>query len=138
MKRRATFARRKALAGGAWVRHLRGVTLYYAAMVLLSIGAFIHSKSPAPEMRPASEAASTFWLWLSRAAFVTWVALIVWGFRELHWSQPLAALMVSLVSNAVIAMRGPRDAWPMLSMVFSLLGLAAAAIIFLEGLGPQG
>ena len=135
---RATFARRRALAGGAWVRHLKGVTLYYAAMVLLSIGAFIHSKSPAPEMRPASEAASTFWLWLSRAAFITWIALIVWGFRELHWSQPLAAVMVSLVGNAVIAMRGPRDAWPMLSMVFSVLGLAAAAIIFLEGLGPTG
>ena len=132
MALRATFARRKALAGGAWVRHLRGVTLYYAAMVLLSIGAFIHSKSPAPEMRPASEAASTFWVWLSRAAFVTWIALIVWGFRELHWSQPLAAVMVSLVGNAVIAMRGPRDAWPMLSMVFSVLGLAAAAIILFD------
>ena len=138
MALRATFARRRALAGGARVRHLRGVTLYFTAMVLLSIGAFIHSKSPAPEMRPASEAASTFWLWLSRAAFVTWIALIVWGFGELHWSQPVSAVMVSLVGNAVIAMRGPRDAWPMLSMVFSVLGLAAAAIIFLEGLGPQG
>ncbi len=114
------------------------MTLYYAAMVLLSIGAFIHSKSPAPEMRPASEAASTFWLWLSRAAFVTWIALIVWGFRELHWSQPVSAVMVSLVGNGVIAMRGPRDAWPMLSMLFCALGLAAAVIIFLEGLGPQG
>jgi hypothetical protein len=122
----------KALAGGAPLRQLRGVTLYYAAMVLLSIGAFINSKSPAPEMRPASEAASTFWLWLSRAAFITWIALIVWGFRELHWSQPLAAVMVSLVGNAVIAMRGPRDAWPMLSMVFSVLGLAAAAIILFD------
>ena len=138
MALRATFGRRKALAGGASLRHLKGVTLYYAAMVLLSIGAFIHSKSPAPEMRPASEAASTFWLWLSRAAFVTWIALIVWGFRELHWSQPVAAVMVSLVGNAVIAMRGPRNAWPLLSMLFCALGLAAGAIIFLEGLGPQG
>ena len=108
------------------------VTLYYTAMVLLSIGAFIQSKSPAPEMRPASEAASTFWVWLSRAALVTWIGLIVWGFRELHWSQPVAAVMVSLVGNAVIAMRGPRDAWPMLSMVFSVLGLAAAAIILFD------
>ena len=129
---------RKALAGGAPLRHLRGVTLYFTAMVLLSIGAFINSKSPAPEMRPASEAASTFWLWLSRAAFITWIGLIVWGFRELHWSQPIAATMLSLAGNGVIAMRGPRDAWPMLSMVFSVLGLAAAAIIFLEGPGPQG
>lgn len=110
----------------------RRVTLYYTAMVLLSIGAFIQSKSPAPEMRPASEAASTFWVWLSRAALVTWIGLIVWGFRELHWSQPVAAVMVSLVGNAVIAMRGPRDAWPMLSMVFSVLGLAAAAIILFD------
>ncbi len=112
------------------------MTLYYAAMVLLSIGAFIHSKSPAPEMRPASEIASTFWLWLSRAALITWIGLIVWGFRELHWSQPVAAVMVSLVGNGVIAMRGPRNAWPMLSMLFCLLGLAAAAIILIEGLGP--
>ena len=117
---------------------MTGVTLYYAAMVLLSIGAFIHSKSPAPEMRPASEAASTFWFWLARAAFVAWIALIVWGFRELHWSQPVAAVMVSLVGNGVIAMRGPRNAWPMLSMLFCALGLAAAAIILIEGLGPPG
>ena len=114
------------------------MTLYYAAMVLLSIGAFIHSKSPAPEMRPASEAASTFWFWLARATLVAWIALIVWGFRELHWSQPVAAVMMSLVGNGVIAMRGPRNAWPMLSMLFCMLGLAAAAIIFLEGLGPTG
>ena len=138
MARRATSGRAIPLAGGARLRHLGGVTLYYAAMVLLSIGAFIHSKSPAPEMRPASEAASTFWVWLSRAAFVTWIALIVWGFRELHWSQPIAAVMVSLVGNAVIAMRGPRNAWPMLSMLFCALGLAAAAIILIEGLGPTG
>lgn len=129
MGRRATLARSKALAGGSRVRHLTGVTLYYAAMVLLSIGAFIHSKSPAPEMRPESEAASEAWRWLARATLVTWIALIVWGFRELHWSQPVAAVMVSLVGNAVIAMRGPRNAWPMLSMLFCGLGLAAAAII---------
>ena len=113
------------------------VTLYYAAMVLLSIGAFIQSKSGAAEMRPASEAASVFWHWLARATFITWIALIVWGFRELHWSQPVAAVMVSLVGNAVIAMRGPRNAWPLLSMVFSGLGLAAAAII-LFGWDPPG
>jgi hypothetical protein len=114
------------------------MTLYFTAMVLLSIGAFIHSKSGAPEMRPASKAASIFWRWLARAAFIAWIALIVWGFRELHWSQPVAAVMVSLVGNAVIAMRGPRNAWPMLSMLFCALGLAATAIIFLEGLGPAG
>ena len=129
MLRRAIFARNKPLAGSALWRHLGGVTLYYAAMVLLSIGAFIHSKSPAPEMRPASEAASEAWRWL---------ALIVWGFRELHWSQPVAAVMISLVGNGVIAMRGPRNAWPMLSMLFCGLGLAAAAIILIEGLGPTG
>jgi hypothetical protein len=109
------------------------VTLYFAAMMLLSIGSFIHSKSAAPEMRPASEAASTAWRWLARASLAVWIALIVWGFRELHWSQPISAVMLSLVGNGVIAMRGPRDTWPMLSMVFSLLGLAAAAIILTGG-----
>ena len=114
------------------------MTLYYAAMVLLSIGAFIHSKSPAPEMRPASEAASEAWRWLARATLISWLALIVWGFRELHWSQPIAAVMLSLAGNGVIAMRGPRNAWPMLSMLFCALGLAAAAIILIEGPGPIG
>lgn len=114
------------------------VTLYFTAMVLLSIGAFIHSKSPAPEMRPASEAASEAWRWLARATLVAWMALIVWGFRELHWSQPIAAVMLSLAGNGIIAMRGPRNAWPMLSMLFCMLGLAAAAIILIEGLGPAG
>jgi hypothetical protein len=98
-------------------------------MVLLSIGAFIHSKSGAPEMRPASQAASVFWHWLARAAFIAWIALIVWGFRELHWSQPVSAAMLSIAGNGVIAMRGPRNAWPMLSMLFCGLGLAATAII---------
>jgi hypothetical protein len=138
MLRRAIFARNKPLAGSALWRHLGGVTLYYAAMVLLSIGAFIHSKSSAPEMRPASEAASEAWRWLARATLIAWLALIVWGFRELHWSQPVAAVMISLVGNGVIAMRGPRNAWPMLSMLFCGLGLAAAAIILIEGLGPTG
>jgi hypothetical protein len=138
MLRRAIFARNKPLAGGTLGRHVGGVTLYYAAMVLLSIGAFIHSKSPAPEMRPASEAASEAWRWLARATLIAWLALIVWGFRELHWSQPVAAVMISLVGNGVIAMRGPRNAWPMLSMLFCGLGLAAAAIILIEGIGPTG
>jgi hypothetical protein len=40
--------------------------------------------------------------------------------------------MVSLVGNAVIAMRGPRNAWPLLSMLFCALGLAAAAIILFD------
>ena len=104
------------------------MTIYFVAMVLLSAGAFIHSKSEAPEMRPADPRSDQAWRWLGKASFAFWVFLLLWGAWTLHWSQPLAGLLFSLGFNAFIAVRGPRAAWPMLSMMFCGAGLLAGAL----------
>ena len=105
------------------------MTLYFVALVLLSGGAFIHSKSEAPEMRPADHRSDRAWRWLGKAAFIAWLFLLAWGFWALHWSQPLAGLLFSLGFNGFIAMRGPRPAWPMLSMIFCAAGLVTGALV---------
>ena len=105
------------------------MSLYLLALVLLSGGTFIHSKSGAPEMRPSNEVASQAWRWLGRLSFWGWIGLLGWGAWALHWSQPLAGLLASLAANAFIAMRGPRPAWPLLSMLFCGAGLLAGAYV---------
>jgi hypothetical protein len=104
---------------------------YFMAMMLLSGGAFIHSKSGAPEMRPASAASDMVWGLLAKAAFWMWIGLIAYGFHAYHWSQPLAAVMASLAVNALIAMRGPQRTWPGLSFLFCVAGLLAGVTVFL-------
>jgi hypothetical protein len=107
------------------------MTTYFLAMMLLSGGAFIHSKSGAPEMRPASAASDMVWRILGRVSLWAWFGLIVLGFVRFHWSQPVAAVLASLAVNALIAARGPRRTWPMLSYLFCTLGLAAGAMVVL-------
>jgi hypothetical protein len=104
---------------------------YFMAMMLLSGGSFIHSKSGAPEMRPASAASDMIWRYLGKAAFWMWLGLIVYGFVEFHWSQPIAAVFASLAVNALIAARGPRRTWPMLSYLFCTVGLLAGLVVVL-------
>lgn len=99
---------------------------YFIAMLMLSAGSFIHSRSSAPEMRPATPAADIAWEWLARAAFIAWIVLIVWGFARLHWSQPLAGLIGSLGVNALLGHVGPLPAWPRISAIFCAGGLLAA------------
>jgi hypothetical protein len=104
---------------------------YFAAVVLLSAGSFIHTRSAAPEMRPASAGGDILWRWLARAAFAAWLGLLVWGFVHYHWSQPVAALLASLAANGLIAQRGPMRTWPGVSMIFCLAGLLSAfAVLF--------
>lgn len=105
------------------------MSLYFAALVLLSGGAFIHSKSGAPEMRPSDSTADEAWRWLGKAAFWAWLGMLGWGFWALHWSQPLAGLLLSIAFNGFIAIRGPRPAWPLLSMLFCGAGLLAGALV---------
>lgn len=105
------------------------MTLYLLALLLLSGGAFIQTKSAAPEMRPADPRASTAWRLLGKASLWAWIGMLAWGAWRLHWSQPLAGLLASLGFNAFIALRGPRPAWPLLSMLFCAAGLVAAALI---------
>lgn len=108
------------------------MSYYFMAMMLLSAGSFIRSRSAAPEMRPASQVGDLVWSLAARAAFLMWLALIVWGFVHYHWSQPVAAVMVSLAVNALIAMRGPMRTWPGLSLLFCVAGLLSAAAALLQ------
>ena len=41
---------------------------YYLAMIMLSAGSFIRTRSTAPEMRPASAASDMVWGMVARAA----------------------------------------------------------------------
>lgn len=101
------------------------------AMMLLSGGSFIRTKSGAPEMRPASAASDMVWGLLAKAAFWMWLGLIAYGFLTFHWSQPVAAVLASLAVNALIAMRGPQRSWPGLSILFCAVGLLAGTFVVL-------
>lgn len=104
---------------------------YFVAMMMLSAGSFIHARSEAPEMRPASAGGDMLWRWTAKASFAAWLALIAWGFAYFHWSQPVAAVMASLGANGLIAQRGPMRTWPGISLVFCAGGLLSAAAVLL-------
>lgn len=108
------------------------MSTYFLAMMLLSAGSFIRSKSAAPEMRPASTVADTVWGVAAKLAFWMWLGLIVWGFVKYHWSQPVAAVMASLAGNALIGMRGPMRTWPGLSLIFCAAGLLSGLVVFFD------
>lgn len=108
------------------------MSTYFLAMMLLSAGSFIRTKSVVPEMRPASAVADTVWGVVAKLALWMWLALIVWGFVKYHWSQPVAAVMASLAGNALIGIRGPMRTWPGLSLIFCAAGLLSGLVIFLE------
>lgn len=128
MPRRST----PGLARKAHATQVEGMPTYFLAMLLLSAGSFIRTRSAAPEMRPASAASDMVWGLAARAAFWMWLALIVWGFLRYHWSQPMAAVLVSLAINALIAMRGPMRTWPGLSLTFCAAGLMSGAVVFIQ------
>lgn len=103
------------------------MSAFFFAVVLLSGAAFLHSKSNVPELRPASEGADIAWRWLSRISLLAWGTLLAWGFSTRGWSEPLAAFFASLALNVALAIRGPRPAWPGLSMLMGVVGLGLAA-----------
>jgi hypothetical protein len=104
----------------------------FIAAMLLSAAAYIHTRSAAPQMRPENGIADLFWRALSFVALITWGALIVRGFAEKHWADATAALLGSFVANWYISHRGPRPAWPGLSMFFGMVGLALAGWSFIN------
>lgn len=108
------------------------MSAYFLAVLLLSGAAFIHSKSAAPELRPAAPLADRLWRWLGRACFWAWLGLLVWGAVRLHWSQPLAGLLGSLGFNALLARIGPRPIWPGLSMLCGTVGLLLGGFLLLR------
>ncbi len=120
------------LASKARPTQVNPMSTYFLAMMLLSGGSFIRTRSGAPEMRPASAISDMVWGLVARAAFWMWLGLIVWGFMHYHWSQPVAAVMVSLVANALIALRGPMRTWPGLSLLFCVAGLLSGTVTLLQ------
>jgi hypothetical protein len=96
------------------------------AALLLSVAAYIHTRSAAPEMRPEHPAIDLLWRGLSIAALVMWGAMVVREFSESRWAEGAFALIGSILANMYISHRGPRPTWPALSMGFAVIGLGFA------------
>jgi hypothetical protein len=104
---------------------------YVLSVVLLSGAAFIHRMSAVPELRPTGAAADHAWRLLGKASFLAWLGMLVWGVLRVGLLLTLAAFLLSLGLNALIAMGGPRASWPALSVLFALAGLGLAGAIVL-------
>lgn len=102
------------------------------AALLCSVAAYIHTRSAHPSMRPDSPVADLVWRGLAFAALIAWGALIVRGFVQAHWADASAALLGSFALNWYFGYRGPRPAWPGLSMLFAVVGLGLATYSFLH------
>lgn len=103
--------------------------LYVAALIALSLAGVIEARSSTPGLRPAAAAADRAFRILGRTAFAFWLVLLVWGAFELHWSQPLAGLILSLGANALLVRAGARPSWPGLSMGLALIGLFLTSLV---------
>jgi hypothetical protein len=96
---------------------------YFAALIALSVAGVIEARSTTPGLRPEAPAADRAFRILGRAAFAFWLVLLAWGFWEVHWTQPVAGLILSLGANALVVQAGARPWWPGISKGLSLLGL---------------
>lgn len=102
------------------------------AALLLSVAAYIHTRSADPRMRPENAWADLFWRVLSMASLIMWGAMVARLFYASHWSNGLAALIGSFTLNWYFDHRGPRPGWPGLSMLFGVVGLGLAAWSFVN------
>ncbi|WP_137178423.1 multidrug DMT transporter permease [Roseomonas sp. AR75] len=102
----------------------------FLAALLCSVAAYIHTRSADPRMRPASPLSDLAWRVLSYASLIAWGALVMRAFAFSHWSDGVAMLLGSFAANWYFNHRGPRPAWPGLSMLFAVVGLALAAWSF--------
>lgn len=100
------------------------------AALLLSVAAYIHTRSPTPDMRPDHPLADLLWRGLSMLSLIIWGVLIVRGFAKGEWAEATVSLLGSFVANWYISQRGPRPTWPGLSMLFAVVGLGFAAWSF--------
>jgi hypothetical protein len=108
-------------------RNGRAMSAALLAALLLSVAAYIHTRSSLPTMRPGHPLADLFWRGLSFVALVGWGAMVAKLFMQSHWSTGLAALLGSFAVNWYFGYRGPRPTWPGLSMLFGVVGLGLAA-----------
>lgn len=93
------------------------------AALLLSVAAYIHTRSADPAMRPENAVVDATWRALSFVALIGWGVLIVKLFYDQHWADGAAALLGSFALNWYFNHRGPRPTWPGLSMLFAVVGL---------------
>lgn len=101
------------------------------AALLCSVAAYLHTLSRDPRMRPENAVADLVWRGLAIAALIAWGALIVRDFSQGQWANGAAALVGSVALNWYFGhYRGPRPAWPGLSMLFAVAGLSLAAWSF--------
>lgn len=111
-----------------------GMQVYLIALVVLSVAAVIEARASVPGLRPAAAPADRAFRFLGRAAFGFWLLLLAWGAWELPWSQPLAGLILSLGTNALVVRAGAQPWWPGISMGLAVLGLFLVAVV-LNGKG---
>jgi hypothetical protein len=104
---------------------------FFLAAVLLSVAAYIHTRSADPMMRPENAIVDVGWRGLSYLALGVWAVLIIKGFNDRHWADGLAALLGSFAVNWWFGHRGPKPTWPAVSMMFAVVGLGLATYSFL-------
>jgi hypothetical protein len=103
--------------------------VYSIALVVLSLAGVIEARCSTPGLRPDAAAADRAFRILGRAAFAFWLVLLGWGVLNLHWTQPLAGLILSLGANALLVQGGARPYWPGLSMGLALVGLFLVGVV---------
>ena len=101
------------------------------AAVMLSVAAYIHTMSADPMRRPANVIVDLFWRVLSFVALCTWALLVLHTFFERSWTDGAAALFGSFAVNWWFGHRGPKPAWPLVSILFGIVGLGLAVFSFL-------
>ena len=103
------------------------------AALFCSVAAYLHTLSRDPRMRPDNAVMDLVWRGLATASLIAWGALIVRGYVQAHWADATAALLGSVALNWYFGhYRGPRPAWPGLSMFFAVVGLGLAAWSFVN------
>ncbi len=105
------------------------MSLYFIAVVVLSVAAVIEARCATPALRPASEAASRGFRFLGRTSFGFWLVLLAWGAWKLPWWQPASALVGSLAANALVVGAGARPHWPGVSIGLALVGLSLTSVL---------
>jgi len=105
---------------------------YFLALLCLAVAGMIEARCSTPGLRPEHEPADRAFRFLGRSAFGMWLALLVFGFWQLPWWQPVAGLVGSLAANALVLQFGARPYWPGMSMGLALLGMGLASKVFFD------
>ncbi|MGX9962508.1 hypothetical protein ACVFYP_04250 [Roseomonas sp. F4] len=108
------------------------MSAFIIATLMLSVAAYIHTVSGKLGLRLENPLAEVLWRILSFTALLGWVLLILHGFSTRAWSEPTAALFGSFALNWWFGHRGPKPGWPVVSMLFAVVGLGLAVYSYLH------